>query len=104
MRSMTCDFCKLVQSRQAGIDCEFFAEALKQRRADRAHDLVIRHGRYSAGYLALRSRSSIDTPSGARMKQTRTPGRTVVGSRVNSTPLAFRSAAIASIPLTDSPK
>ena len=52
----------------------------------------------------LRSSSSIDTPSGARMKQTRTPGRTVVGSRVNSTPLALRSAAMASIPLTESPK
>src|SRR5262247_4344141 len=52
----------------------------------------------------LRSSSSIETPSGARMKQTRTPGRTVVGSRVNSTPLALSSAAIASMPLTDSPK
>jgi substrate-binding family protein len=55
-------------------------------------------------YLGSRSSNSIDTPSGARIKQTRTPGRTVVGSRVNSTPLAFRSAAIASMPLTDSPK
>ena len=52
----------------------------------------------------LRSSSSIDTPSGARMKQTRTPGRTVVGSRVNSTPLALRSAAMASMPRTESPK
>ena len=48
--------------------------------------------------------SSIHTPSGPRMKHTRTPGRMVVGSRVNSTPLAFRSAAIASMPVTASPK
>src|SRR5262249_51102072 len=52
----------------------------------------------------LRSSSSIDTPSGARRKATRTPGRTVVGSRVNSTPLALSSATIASMPLTVSPK
>ena len=33
----------------------------------------------SRRYLTLRSSSSIETPSGARMKQTRTPGRTPVG-------------------------
>src|SRR6516162_9030193 len=53
---------------------------------------------------ALRSSSSIDTPSGARKKATRTPGRTVVGSRVNSAPLALSSATTASMPLTVSPK
>ncbi len=53
-----------------------------------------------AAQAAPRSSSSIDTPSGPRMKQTRVPGRTVVGSRVNSTPLALRSAAIASMPVT----
>ena len=53
---------------------------------------------------AWRSSSSIETPSGARMKQTRRPGRTVVGSLVNSTPLALRSAAMASMPLTARPK
>src|SRR5262249_12360350 len=52
----------------------------------------------------LRSSSSIDTPSGARRKATRTPGRTVVGSRVNSTPLALSSATTASMPLTHTPK
>ena len=38
-------------------------------------------------YFGSRSSNSIDTPSGARMKQMRTPGRIVVGSRVNSKPL-----------------
>src|SRR5262245_41872586 len=53
---------------------------------------------------ALRSSSSIDTPSGARRKATRTPGRTVVGSLVNSTPFALSSATTASMPVTVSPK
>ena len=55
-------------------------------------------------HACLRSSNSIEMPSGPRMKHTRTPGRTVVGSRVNSTPLALRSAAMASMPLTVSPK
>src|SRR3954471_22394678 len=53
---------------------------------------------------ALRSSSSIETPCGARRKATRTPGRTVVGSRLNSAPLALSSATTASMPLTSSPK
>ena len=48
----------------------------------------------------LRSSSSIEMPCGPRMKQMRTPGRTVVGSLVNSQPLALSSAATASMPLT----
>src|SRR5262245_1014121 len=62
------------------------------------------NGRITAPQVALRSSSSIDTPSGARRKATRTPGRTVVGSRVNSTPLALSSATMASMPLTRRPK
>src|SRR5262245_45160269 len=57
-----------------------------------------------AAHAGVRSSSTLDTPSGVRMKQRRTPGRTVVGSLVNSTPLALRSAAMASMPLTVSPK
>jgi hypothetical protein len=55
-------------------------------------------------YFGSRSKSSIETPSGPRIKQIRTPGRTVVGSRVNSTPFFFNSAATASMPLTARPK
>ena len=55
-------------------------------------------------YFGSRSNSSIETPSGPRIKQIRTPGRTVVGSRVNSTPFFFSSAATASMPLTVRPK
>ena len=45
-----------------------------------------------------------ETPWGARRNATRVPGRTVCGSRLNSTPLALSSATIASMPLTTSPK
>src|SRR5262249_29344483 len=55
-------------------------------------------------HTVLRSNSSIEIPCGPRMKQIRTPGRTVVGSLVNSTPLPLSSAATASMPLTVSPK
>ena len=55
-------------------------------------------------YFLSRSRSSIEIPCGPRMKQMRTPGRMVVGSRVNSTPLALISAATASMSFTASPK
>ena len=43
-------------------------------------------------------------PCGPRMKQMRTPGRMVVGSFVNSTPLALISVATASMSFTVSPK
>jgi hypothetical protein len=56
-----------------------------------------------ANFLS-RSSSSIEMPCGPRMKQMRTPGRIVVGSLVNSTPLALISAATASMSFTVSPK
>lgn len=43
-------------------------------------------------------------PCGPRRKQIRTPGRMVIGSRVNSTPLALSDAATASMSRTESPK
>jgi hypothetical protein len=55
-------------------------------------------------YFLSRSSSSIEMSCGPRMKQMRTPGRMVVGSLVNSTPLALISAATASISFTLSPK
>src|ERR1700678_482072 len=55
-------------------------------------------------YFLSRSSSSIEIPCGPRMKQMRTPGRVVVGSLVNSTPLALISAATASISFTLSPR
>nr|GAJ35988.1 hypothetical protein BDOA9_0152000 [Bradyrhizobium sp. DOA9] len=55
-------------------------------------------------YFLSRSSSSIEMPSGPRMKQMRTPGRMVVGSRVKATPLALISAATASMSFTVKPK
>ena len=55
-------------------------------------------------YFLSRSSSSIEMPCGPRMKQMRTPGRMVVGSFVNSTPLALISAATASMSFTVRPK
>src|SRR4051794_29465132 len=55
-------------------------------------------------YFLSRSSSSTEMPCGPRMKQMRTPGRMVVGSLVNSTPLALISAATASMSFTVKPK
>ncbi len=55
-------------------------------------------------YFLSRSRSSIEMPCGPRRKQMRTPGRIVVGSFVNSTPLALISAATASMSFDGQPE
>ena len=76
------------------------------------HDIGVEHGHDAAScancarqaYFLSRSSSSIEMPCGPRMKQMRTPGRIVVGSLVNSTPLALISAATASMSFTVSPK
>ena len=52
----------------------------------------------------LRSSSSIEIPSGPRRKAMRTPGRMVLGSIVNSAPLALSPATTSSMPVTVSPK
>ena len=59
---------------------------------------------FSYEYFLSRSSSSIEMPCGPRMKQMRMPGRMVVGSFVNSTPLALISAATASMSFTVNPK
>ena len=55
-------------------------------------------------YFGSRSSSSMEMPCGPRRKQILMPGRGMVGSMVNSTPFFLISAAIASRPVTDSPK
>ena len=67
-------------------------------------DLDNRRVPFSYAYFLSRSNSSIEMPCGPRMKQMRTPGRMVVGSLVNSTPLALISAATASMSFTVNPK
>lgn len=52
----------------------------------------------------VRSRSSMEAPSGPLRKAMRVPGRTVTGPRVKTAPLALRSAQTASISLTSRPK
>jgi hypothetical protein len=54
--------------------------------------------------VGVRSRSSMEAPSGPLRKAMRVPGRTVTGPRVKTAPLAFRSAQTASISLTSRPK
>src|SRR6185437_4174995 len=61
-------------------------------------------GETLTGQAALRSTSSMLTFCGPRRNAIRTPGRTVVGSIVNSAPLALSSATAASIPLTARPR
>ncbi len=55
-------------------------------------------------YLGSRSSSSMEMPCGPRRKQILIPGRGMVGSVVNSTPFFFRSATMASMPVTARPK
>ncbi len=90
--------------RTDGSCCSRFCARVSRRRSCSFPQSQKRPPKPPVSTQTLRSRSSIDTPSGARMKQTRTPGRTVVGSRVNSTPLLLSSAAMASMPFTLRPK
>ena len=55
-------------------------------------------------HLMPRSSTSIDTPSGPRMKQILMPGRGEFSSMVNSAPFALRSATTLSMSFTRSPK
>ena len=50
--------------------------------------------------IGVRSRSSMDTPSGPVTKAIRVPGRIVTGSRLNIAPLDLSSAHTASMFLT----
>src|SRR4051794_19054339 len=55
-------------------------------------------------HLMPRSSTSIDTPSGPRIKQILMPGRGELSSMVNSAPFALRSATTLSMSFTRSPK
>ena len=78
----------IVTGRQQGRSCSFCAPL----------------GSWPARQADERSSSSIETPSGPRRKAMRMPGRMLFGSIVNSAPFALRSATMASMPVTDSPK
>ena len=77
---------------------------LVQRKAPRAERRAKAQIREIHVYFGSRSSSSIEMPCGPRRKQILMPGRGTCGGLLNSTPLPLSSAAMASMPLTASPK
>ena len=73
-------------------------------RRGRAERQQQRESGKAAHHLIPRSSTSIETPSGPRMKQILMPGRGELSSMVNSAPLALRSATTLSMSFTRSPK
>ena len=70
-------------------------------RTQRQQQRQCKQAPHQAGF---RSSTSIETPSGPRTKQMRTPGRACLSSIVNSAPLDLRSATTLSISFTSRPK